>query len=92
MFISQLCRICGEASDDLIECFGDKGKEMLLVEKIHTYLPIKVTEDDLLPINVCTSCIEKLEMCHDLVEKCFDADGKLRKLLGFESTGYEVIH
>ena len=42
VLMSQLCRVCGEASDDLVECFGEKGKEMLLVEKIHTHLPIMV--------------------------------------------------
>ncbi|KAJ4435201.1 hypothetical protein ANN_23777 [Periplaneta americana] len=39
---SQLCRICAEESEDLIQCFGERGKEIQLVDKIHTHLPIMV--------------------------------------------------
>jgi hypothetical protein len=44
----------------------------------------QVTEDDLLPINVCTSCVSKLEICHELVINCLDADARLRSILGFD--------
>jgi hypothetical protein len=39
---SQLCRVCAEASGDMIYCFGERGKELQLVDKIHTHLPILV--------------------------------------------------
>ncbi|XP_069672565.1 zinc finger protein 528-like isoform X2 [Periplaneta americana] len=82
---SQLCRICAEESEDLIQCFGERGKEIQLVDKIHTHLPIMVTEDDLLPISVCTSCVKKLEVCHELVNNCLEADARLRTILGFDT-------
>jgi hypothetical protein len=39
---SQLCRVCAEASEDMVHCFGERGKELQLVDKIHTHLPILV--------------------------------------------------
>jgi hypothetical protein len=39
---SQLCRVCAETSEDMIQCFGERGKELQLVDKIHTHLPIMV--------------------------------------------------
>lgn len=93
VLMSQLCRVCGEASEDLVECFGKKGKEMLLVDKIHTHLPIMVTEEDLLPVNVCSSCVSKLEICHKMVINCLEADGRMRNLLGFDlPAGYEDLY
>jgi hypothetical protein len=45
----------------------------------------KVTADDLLPITVCMDCIYKLEMCHEFVHSCLEADAKLRDVLGFSA-------
>ena len=39
---SQLCRVCAEASEHMVQCFGERGKEIQLVDKIHTHLPIMV--------------------------------------------------
>ncbi|XP_021929232.1 zinc finger protein 91-like isoform X2 [Zootermopsis nevadensis] len=80
-----LCRTCAYPSEELIPVFGDKGLELQLLEKIHTHLPVMVTPEDLLPISVCSSCIWKLEMCHELVHTCLEADAKLRAVVGLES-------
>lgn len=45
---------------------------------------IQVTPEDMLPVTMCTSCICKLEMCHQFVHGCLDADMKLRTILGLE--------
>jgi hypothetical protein len=45
----------------------------------------KVTADDLLPITVCLDCVYKLEMCHEFVHSCLEADAKLRDFLGFSA-------
>jgi hypothetical protein len=45
---------------------------------------IQVTADDLLPITVCTDCIYKLEICHEFVHCCLEADAKLREILGLD--------
>jgi hypothetical protein len=44
----------------------------------------QVTPEDLLPVTLCTSCIYKLEMCHEFVHGCLDADAKLRTFLGLK--------
>jgi KRAB domain-containing zinc finger protein len=43
-----------------------------------------VTPEDLLPVALCTSCVYKLEMCHEFVHGCLDADIKLRTILGLQ--------
>jgi len=52
---------------------------------------VQVTEDDLLPTNVCTSCVSKLEICHELVINCLDADARLRTILGFDVMPTEEV-
>lgn len=51
---------------------------------------IQVTPEDVLPVAMCTSCIYKLEMCHQFVHGCLDADIKLRTILGLEVDDMEV--
>lgn len=84
-----LCRVCASTSEDLVPVFGERGLEMQLLDKIHTHLPIMVTADDLLPITVCVDCIYKLEMCHEFVHSCLEADAKLRDFLGFSADNEE---
>ncbi|XP_023717919.1 zinc finger protein 585A isoform X2 [Cryptotermes secundus] len=84
-----LCRICACTSEDLVPVFGERGLEMQLLDKIHTHLPIMVTADDLLPITVCMDCVYKLEMCHEFVHSCLEADTKLREFLGFSADNEE---
>nr|CAD7411647.1 unnamed protein product [Timema poppensis] len=131
---SQLCRVCATLSEALTPIFGKKSKEMELVKKIHTHLPIlnlpllhipaedifylpsvvgylfwafgvhdlkshnnmlhgyhedgakkgakEVNENDVLPVNVCDPCVEKLQICHDLVTTCSESDVKLRQMMG----------
>nr|CAD7425515.1 unnamed protein product [Timema monikensis] len=78
----QLCRVCSRLSKRLVPIFGERGAEMDLAHKIHTHLPILVTVNDLMPVNVCEACILKLEICHNLVKVCLEGDMKLRNLMG----------
>lgn len=48
------------------------------------FYSIQVTPEDVLPVTMCTSCIYKLEMCHQFVHGCLDADIKLRTIFGLE--------
>lgn len=86
-----LCRVCACKSDDLVPVFGEKGVGMQLLDKIHTHLPIMVTADDLLPITVCVDCIYKLEICHEFVHCCLEADAKLREILGLDTENEAYI-
>ncbi|KDR14540.1 zinc finger protein 43-like isoform X4 [Zootermopsis nevadensis] len=79
-----LCRVCACASEELVSLFGKESAELQLLEKIHIHLPIMVTPEDLLPVTLCTSCIYKLELCHEFVNGCLDADAKLRTILGLK--------
>ncbi|PNF23070.1 hypothetical protein B7P43_G09813 [Cryptotermes secundus] len=84
MRTESLCRVCACPSEELVPVFGQKGSELQLLEKIHIHLPIMVTPEDILPVTMCTSCICKLEMCHQFVHGCLDADIKLRTIFGLE--------
>nr|CAD7400133.1 unnamed protein product [Timema cristinae] len=68
----QLCRVCARLSQRLTPIFGQKGIEIDLATKIHTHLPIMVTEDDLMPVCLCEPCIHKLQVCHNLVNTCLE--------------------
>ncbi|XP_063242352.1 zinc finger protein 70-like isoform X2 [Bacillus rossius redtenbacheri] len=85
MFPPNMCRICAEICRDVIPIFGDPVKEEELVMKIHTHLPIMVTAEDLLPVSICRDCLKKLDICHDLVTTCLNADLTLRQILNFPS-------
>ncbi|XP_047114679.1 zinc finger protein 33B-like isoform X1 [Schistocerca piceifrons] len=79
-----LCRICASEEIELVPVFGEKGEELQLIEKIKWHLPIEVREDDKLPLQICITCIDKLNSCHELVSSCLEADAKLRKLFCIE--------
>lgn len=52
--------------------------------KFYSMYSFQVTPEDLLPVTLCTSCIYKLEICHEFVHGCLDADAKLRTILGLK--------
>ncbi|KAJ9599795.1 hypothetical protein L9F63_026354, partial [Diploptera punctata] len=83
--VDTLCRTCARVCEDLIPVFSDKGLEMQLVEKIHTHLPIMVTREDVLPLAICLSCVEKLETCNEFVHCSLQADAMLRSILSLQT-------
>ncbi|KAF4525380.1 hypothetical protein B566_EDAN013231, partial [Ephemera danica] len=48
-----------------LNIFSEAGSQLQLVEKINKYLNIQIVSK--LPQNVCHSCMEKLEVTHELV-------------------------
>ncbi|XP_012272366.1 zinc finger protein 665 isoform X2 [Orussus abietinus] len=62
---SPLCRLCSRRSDKMVYIFGSTDLEKNIAEKIDICLPIMVNKTDTLPKQVCYSCLEKLEMCHE---------------------------
>lgn len=44
---------------------------------------MQITPEDLMPISLCNPCISKLEICHQLVTSCLEADTNLRAILKF---------
>ncbi|XP_023721818.1 zinc finger protein 569 isoform X2 [Cryptotermes secundus] len=81
-----LCRVCALETENLVSVFGEEGTKLKLAEKIHWHLPIEVREDDKLPVTVCSSCISKLNSCHELAMSCLRANEKLCKLFNIEET------
>uniref|UniRef100_A0A1B6G500 Protein krueppel n=1 Tax=Cuerna arida TaxID=1464854 RepID=A0A1B6G500_9HEMI len=75
-----VCRTCG-AEDGVVAIFGVEGEEMQLAEKINSYLPITVFQEDKLPLAICQLCISRLESCHQLVLSCLDTDDRLKQIL-----------
>ncbi|KAF4527113.1 hypothetical protein B566_EDAN016016 [Ephemera danica] len=47
-----------------LNIFSEAGSQLLLAEKINKYLDIQIVSE--LPKNVCNSCMEKLEVTHEL--------------------------
>jgi len=54
------------------------------MEKIHKHLPIVVTENDKLPLQVCDVCVMHLDICHKLVQCCEDTDKNLNLMISKE--------
>ncbi|XP_018402276.1 PREDICTED: zinc finger protein 260-like isoform X2 [Cyphomyrmex costatus] len=72
-----LCRICANTSNHMIPIFEDEGAQHDLISKILKYLPIHVTENDTLPLQLCERCANILVAWHELSEGCLNAEKKL---------------
>jgi hypothetical protein len=82
--LNELCRVCGISSDVKFDIFGPEGCKRQLLEKIHKHLPIVVTQNDKLPLQVCDVCVMHLDICHKLVQCCADTDKNLNHMLSKE--------
>lgn len=83
--INDLCRICGSTSDSpLIPIYDENGLAEDLASKIMLYLPIKVSEEDALPIKTCVNCTNGVLTWHLLYECCVDADRRFKAMFSEE--------
>lgn len=73
-----LCRLCANRSDHLIPIYSEEGVSNDLADKMNMYLPIKVTKDDLLPLQCCFQCATTVLTWHELVVATLEADRRLR--------------
>lgn len=78
--LDAICRLCANQSDRVIGIYSEEGITHELADKMNTYLPIKVTEDDTLPLQCCWSCASTILAWHELVIGSVKADGRLREL------------
>ncbi|KAG7200188.1 hypothetical protein KM043_000622 [Ampulex compressa] len=81
--LSDLCRICANISDHMIPIFEGEGLQHELCNKIHKYLPIHITQRDILPLQLCYHCAATLLAWTELVEGCLGAE---RRLLEMQET------
>ncbi|XP_003491382.1 zinc finger protein 2 homolog isoform X2 [Bombus impatiens] len=77
---SNLCRICANVNDHLIPIFEGEGLQHDLCNKIHKYLPICVSENDALPLQLCYHCAATLLAWHELLEGCLNAERRLLEM------------
>ncbi|KAL6444825.1 hypothetical protein ACFW04_002099 [Cataglyphis niger] len=75
-----LCRTCANTCDNLIPIFEGEGAEHDLSNKILKYLPIHISNNDTLPLQLCHKCAGMLLAWHELSEGCLSAEKKLLKL------------
>ncbi|XP_046824547.1 zinc finger protein 493-like isoform X3 [Vespa crabro] len=75
-----LCRICANVNDHLIPIFEGEGMEHALCNKIHKYLPIHISENDTLPLQLCYHCAATLLAWHELAEGCLSAERRLLEI------------
>ncbi|XP_052756519.1 zinc finger protein 271-like isoform X3 [Galleria mellonella] len=78
---STVCRTCATITEFVIPIFQGEGLQNNLAEKIHKYLPIKVSEEDELPVVVCYQCASTLLACHELAQCSRHAETALRARL-----------
>lgn len=57
-----LCRLCAKkyCQSTLIKMNSDEFVKYNLAEKIHQYFIINITEDDILPKDICNCCCKKV--------------------------------
>ncbi|XP_014355941.2 uncharacterized protein LOC106708870 [Papilio machaon] len=78
---TNVCRTCAAVTEFVVPIFIGEGLQNKLADKIHKYLPIQVSEEDVLPQVVCYQCVSTLISWHDLVENCSLADIALKNKL-----------
>lgn len=89
--LNDLCRVCGKSSDVKFDIFGPEGRKRQLVDKIHKHLPIAVTKNDKLPLQVCNVCAMHLDICHQLVQCCEQAEKNLNLMISKDTTSEKTI-
>ncbi|XP_076234968.1 uncharacterized protein LOC143179556 [Calliopsis andreniformis] len=77
---SNLCRICANTSDHLIPIFEGEGLQHDLCSKIHKHLPIRISENDILPLQLCYHCAATLLAWHELLGGCLTAEKQLLEI------------
>ncbi|XP_066995105.2 zinc finger protein 234 isoform X1 [Anabrus simplex] len=83
--LSNYCRVCGSPHyGNVVAIFDEYGNYLQLSEKINSYLPITVSIDDELPLLVCSPCVEKLNVIHELIVSCIEADERFCEVLQAE--------
>ncbi|XP_067000892.1 zinc finger protein 665 [Anabrus simplex] len=77
----KLCRLCASTVNNVLYIFDSVGCEQRIAEKINTCLPVTVKTTDPLPKQLCSSCVIKLNVCHEFANVCLQAEEKLLRLM-----------
>uniref|UniRef100_A0A182VR90 ZAD domain-containing protein n=1 Tax=Anopheles minimus TaxID=112268 RepID=A0A182VR90_9DIPT len=75
-----ICRLCSKMNRMVIFIYGAEGLEYNLLQKINSYLPIEINEEDELPKTICEACLDKILLHHRLIEQIQSAQKRFVKL------------
>ncbi|KAF4525908.1 hypothetical protein B566_EDAN014625 [Ephemera danica] len=82
--MANLCLICANAQNaegkPFIDIHGQLGTQLKILDKIHKFLTITIEAG--FPLQVCVSCVGKLNVCYELVQLSEKAYEKLVSLRG----------
>ncbi|KAF5294031.1 hypothetical protein FQR65_LT10936 [Abscondita terminalis] len=78
--INIICRLCANPNERIIGIYSEEGISNELATKMNTYLPIKVSESDSLPLQCCWNCASTVLAWHELVVASVEADQRLREV------------
>uniref|UniRef100_A0A8D9EYM0 Zinc finger protein Xfin n=1 Tax=Cacopsylla melanoneura TaxID=428564 RepID=A0A8D9EYM0_9HEMI len=75
---SELCRLCATYQTAKIDIFSENGKKRKLKEKIHSCLPLQISESDNLPRYLCFKCVFNLDNFYTFRKSCVEAVNMLK--------------
>uniref|UniRef100_A0A182RNG9 ZAD domain-containing protein n=1 Tax=Anopheles funestus TaxID=62324 RepID=A0A182RNG9_ANOFN len=75
-----ICRLCSKMNRMVIFIYGADGLGYNLLQKINSYLPIEISEEDELPKTICEACLDKILLHHRLIEQIQSAQKRFVKL------------
>ncbi|XP_023288171.1 zinc finger protein 600-like [Orussus abietinus] len=80
---SVTCRLCAKTyrEEKLIKIFSTRGTSLNLKASINGHLPIKVTEKDNLPLNICIMCLRRVNATNEFFDIVVTSDRILNKFL-----------
>lgn len=73
-----VCRLCANKNEKVIGIYSEEGIANDLANKMNLYLPIKVSENDQLPLQCCWGCASTVLAWHELVIASVEVDRRLR--------------
>lgn len=73
----KICRTC-LTNPGTVPLFV-KQDDILLSVKIMQCVNLNITQEDGLPDHICTNCESELAIAHNFIDKCLDADKRLRE-------------
>lgn len=71
---SERCRLCIEPKRLSIDIFSEEGRKIKLKSKINKNLPLKVSQSDGLPRQICYQCLYRLETWVSFKQLCVERD------------------
>ncbi|XP_065213305.1 zinc finger protein 84-like [Planococcus citri] len=80
--LSNLCRLCLEADQANIPIFKEnEAGACELFDKISTCLPVKLTEDDRLPKNICSTCHNSVDFVYNFWQISSNTEKQLKSMV-----------